>query len=126
LNALKLAGQAALLIKRDIKGAFRHIAIREVDRHLHGLTVKGKIVCETTLTFGMRTSPPLWDRAASALAWILKQEPIGWQVIFYVDDFLLIIPKGVSATSPPNALMIYARNWASQSLTTKMRAPHTL
>ena len=95
LEALRRCGPRAWLTKRDIKGAFRHVKIREADHHLHGIEVDGKLAYEITLAFGVRTSPPIWDRVASALTWILKREKgVRWEVVYYVDDFLLIVPHG--------------------------------
>lgn len=100
LAALKRAGKNAMLVKRDIKSAFRHIAIREVDLPLHGISVDGDLACEATVAFGVRTSPPIWDRIASGLTWILQHEKdVKWEVVYYVDDFLLVIPSGENATA---------------------------
>lgn len=94
LNALKRCGRRAWLIKRDIKAAFRHVRVRGVDHHLHGIEVNEEMAYEVTLAFGVRTSPAIWDRVASALAWILKQRGANYEVAYYVDDFLLIVPHG--------------------------------
>ena len=59
LDALKRCGPRAWLVKRDIKGAFRHVRIRDADHHLHGIEVKGELAFEVTLAFGVRTSPPI-------------------------------------------------------------------
>ena len=93
LEALKRCGPRAWLVKRDIKSAFRHVRIRECDHHLHGIEVKGEVAYEVTLAFGVRTSPPIWDRVASALTWILQHtKGVRWEVVYYVDDFLLVVP----------------------------------
>ena len=94
LSALKRCGRHAWLVKRDLKAAFRHVRIRACDHHLHGITVRGEMAYEVTLAFGVRTSPAIWDRVASALTWILKQRGAHFEIAYYVDDFLLIVPRG--------------------------------
>jgi hypothetical protein len=90
LDIVRTGGRGCFLIKRDIDAAFRRIRIRPQDQPLHGLCVDGQFACEVAIPFGTRTSPPIWDRVASKLAWVANQE--GILVAYYVDDFLVVSP----------------------------------
>jgi hypothetical protein len=91
LDKLYTAGRGTLLFKRDIKSAFRTILIREADRPLHGIYWNNQWAYELSLAFGVRSSPPLWNRIGNAI--------FGIQMVHYVDDYLGICPPGTDANS---------------------------
>jgi hypothetical protein len=96
LELIRLAGKGCKLAKIDVKSAFRIILVRSEDWHLLGITMDGKLAFDYVLPFGLRSSPPLWDRVASALCWILNNV-LGIRCIYHVDDFLLVFPASENA-----------------------------
>jgi hypothetical protein len=82
-----------MLIKRDIKDAFRHIPLAIGVRPLLGFTWEGVVYHENCLSFGLRTAPAIFNLFAEALHWILlKALPKGCYLIHYLDDFIFAIP----------------------------------
>lgn len=88
-------GQGALLIKRDLADAFRHIPVAESDWWLLGFSWKNVYFVERFLPFGLRTSPYLFDLFAKGLNWILITA--GWQTLHYLDDFFAVLDSVLSA-----------------------------
>jgi hypothetical protein len=91
LTKIRKAGRGCTLIKRDVESAFQLIAIRLQDRPLHGIHINGKYACETACSFGSRAFPAIWDRVAMRLRWIMEKYDL--VACYYVDDFLIIVPK---------------------------------
>lgn len=92
VDLLRLAGRGCWLFKEDVQAAFRQVAIRPQDRHLVGIALDGLGVCfELCLPFGLRVSPPLWERAASTLHWVLEQHR--FCCFHHVDDFVFLLAR---------------------------------
>ena len=90
-------GPGALLVKRDLKDAFRHIPVAISDQWLLGFFCDDCYYLERYLPFGLRTSPFLFDLFAKALNWILIAV-LHWNVILhYLDDFFAILPPTADA-----------------------------
>ena len=53
---LKL-GRGALLVKMDIKQAYRNVPVSPEDRFLLGMCWEGKVYVDTALSFGLRSAP---------------------------------------------------------------------
>ena len=60
-------GQGALLVKRDLAEAFRHILVAESDWSLLGFLWDDVYYVELFLPFGLRTSPYLFDLFAKGI-----------------------------------------------------------
>ena len=97
VDALLQQGPGAILVKRDLKDAFRHIPVATSDQWLLGFQCDGSYWMERYLPFGLRTSPFLFDLFARALNWIMIAV-LGWSfVLHYLDDFFAILPPQANA-----------------------------
>jgi hypothetical protein len=72
IAAVQASGPGAVLNKRDLADAFRHILVHPDDWLLRCFGWRGTWWCNQILPFGCRTLPPIFDLFASALEWILQ------------------------------------------------------
>ncbi len=92
IDALIAQGRFAVMIKRDLADAFRHIPIAESDWWLLGFFWADSYYIDRFLPFGLRTAPFIFDLFAKALHWILVVVFL-WAIVFhYLDDFFAILP----------------------------------
>ena len=99
---VQACGPRAVLIKRDLADAFRHIPVHPDNRWLLGFGWMETWRCDQFLPFGCRTSPAIFDLFASALEWILQTQR-GWEhTLHYLDDFLAIFPHSTTPSDAPN------------------------
>ena len=106
-EAVRRAGRGAVLIKRDLKDAFRMIPVAPQHRWLLGFSWRGNHYTEKCLPFGLRTAPFLFNLFAEGLHWTwLASAPPEWlvQLIHYLDDFIAILPPG---SDPAPMLQLY-------------------
>lgn len=89
VNLIVDAGKGAFLSKFDVKSAFRLLAVRLCDLSLQVVEWKERYAVDLALVFGGRSSPPIWDRVAAALRWIL-QHNYGISNTVHVDDYLMV------------------------------------
>lgn len=59
----------ALLVKRDLAEAFRHVLVAQEDLWLLGFQWEGLFYVDRYLTFGLRTAPFIFDLFAKGLHW---------------------------------------------------------
>jgi hypothetical protein len=85
------AGKGAVLMKRDLKAAFRHIPINSCDYWLLLFEWNGQFFVDMFLPFGLRTAPRIFNLFAEALHWIFETLH-EWNVTHYLDDFLFVFP----------------------------------
>ena len=93
------AGQGAILIKRDLADAFRHIPVAPEDYWLLGFSWNNKYWTDCFLPFGLRTSPFLFDLFAKGLHFMVEAAPVirqNFLVIHYLDDFFAAGCPGVN------------------------------
>ena len=50
-------GAGAMMAKLDVQSAYRHIPVHLDDRHLLGISCKGKVYLDRALPFGLRSAP---------------------------------------------------------------------
>lgn len=94
ISALLLMGTGAILVKRDLSDAFRHVPVASSDFWLLGFFCDGLYWIDRFLPFGLRTAPFLFDLFAKGLHWILIAV-LGWAIILhYLDDFFAVLPPG--------------------------------
>ena len=84
------AGRSCVIIKKDIKDAFRNIPVSTQDQWLLGFEWEGRYYNETCLPFGLATAPFLFNLFAEGFHWILESW-LQWEVLHYLDDFIRIV-----------------------------------
>ena len=94
------AGKECLIIKRDIKDAFRNIPVSPTNQWLLGFEWKGQHYAETCLPFGLTTAPALFNLFADAFEWLLRT-CLHWRdTVHYLDDFIRIVPNDQKHSLP--------------------------
>lgn len=99
LDAVRKAGRGAIIIKNDLKDAFRTIPVAKSQYNLLGFFWLIWYM-ETCLSFGLRSAPFLFNLFAEAFHWILTSSAPRWwklQLVHYLDDFIAILPPGSDA-----------------------------
>jgi hypothetical protein len=92
------AGRGAVMMKRDLKAAFRHVPINPCDYWLLIFEWDGKFYVDMFLPFGLRTAPRIFNLFAEALHCVLETL-FEWNCTHYLDDFLFVFPPGTDLTS---------------------------
>ena len=98
LNQVRTAGPGAILVKRDLADAFRHIPIHPADWWLFGFEWRGKFFQERFLPFGLRTAARIFNFFAEALHWILDSRSSA-AITHYLDDFLAVFAAADAAAA---------------------------
>ena len=84
------------MIKQDFADAFRQVPVSPEDTPLLGFSVNGRFYAERFLPFGLRTAPYLFSLLAKLFHWLLEQRLQnlvgGAQVVYYLDDFIVLLP----------------------------------
>ena len=91
LDHVRRAGKGAVMVKRDLADAFRHIPIHPSDWWLFGFEWQGKLFEERFLPFGLRTAPRIFNYFAEGLHWSLATRSTA-AITHYLGDFLAICP----------------------------------
>jgi len=60
---------------------------------LLGIQWRDDIFIDTALPFGLRSAPKIFTAFSDALAWVLHDRGVAWQ-LHYLNDFLLMGPPG--------------------------------
>ena len=106
LFSIGQAGRGCILIKRDIRDAFRMIPVSALQRWLLGFSWRSVFYQEHALPFGLRTAPFIFNLFAEALHWILIFR--GWPTLHhYLDDFITILSPNHAEWDTPNI----SRRW---------------
>ena len=90
LQFIRALGQHTLLIKVDLKSAYRMVPIHSADHHLFGIRWNGMVYVDQALPFGLRSAPKLFSAVADAIGWALTQAGIPL-LIHYLDDLLFFV-----------------------------------
>lgn len=85
------AGQDSVMIKRDMKDAFRNIPLAPHIFWLFGFCWCGSFYTETCLPFGLRTAPFIYNLFAEAFHWMLESYLHLEALVHYLDDFIWVI-----------------------------------
>jgi hypothetical protein len=91
-------GRNAVMMKRDLKSAFRYIPVSPEDYWCLIFEWQGKYYVDLFLPFGLRTAPRIFNLFSEAIHWIL--ESLHWSVTHYLDDFFIVFPPGSDMTGP--------------------------
>jgi len=92
-NKILKLGQGTSMAKTDVKSAFRMVPIHPSDRGLLGLKWNDSLFVDTTLPFGLRSAPKIFNAVADAAQFIGIQEGIRY-ITHYLDDFLILGETG--------------------------------
>jgi hypothetical protein len=99
LDKIVTAGRNSVIMKRDLKDAFRNIPVASQIQSLLGFQWRDSFYIEKCLPFGLATAPFLFNLFAEGLHWIL-QSWLHWDLLdHYLDDFIHIIPFSSSIDS---------------------------
>ena len=101
LEAVVAAGAGTYMSKIDIKDAFRIIKVRSADWPLLVFCWKNQFMFDLALPFGLRSSPPIWDRPASKVYWLLLRMFI--YVAYWVDDFFMLSKSSCCHKASPES-----------------------
>ncbi len=82
-----LLGRDTLLAKIDIENAFRNVSIHPDDRHLLGMMWDNQLYIDTTLPFGLRSAPKIFNAIADGLQWITLEREVT-NLDHFLDDFI--------------------------------------
>ena len=69
-------GRGALMAKFDLKSAYRHIPVHPDDRWLLDMELDGRLFVDTTLPFGLRSAPIIFNAVAEALAYVIRERGV--------------------------------------------------
>ncbi|SPO26927.1 uncharacterized protein UTRI_10674 [Ustilago trichophora] len=94
-----------LLWKSDLVDAFRHIVVSNGDARLLGFKFNNRYFIETSLTFGGRSSPWLFNLFAEMVHWLVASTT-RHQVDHYLDDFFGAVPAGDDPGGPLHSLAL--------------------
>ena len=81
-----------MILKRDIRDAFRNIPVAPANQWLLGFEWKDQFYVETCLPFGLGTAPFLFNLFAEGLHWAIECRTHNAAVLHYLDDFLFVSP----------------------------------
>ena len=80
-------GRGTLLVKIDLKDAYRIVPVHPDDYHLLGVSWEGHTYVDRALPFGLCSAPKIFNAVADFISWVLYQNGIAHQ-LHYLDDFL--------------------------------------
>ena len=89
LQLVTEAGRHCIILKRDVKDAFKNIPVAPQHQWLLGFSWGGKFYKVTCLLFGLSTAPFIFNLFAEALHWIIASF-LQWVLCHYLDDFVAI------------------------------------
>ena len=87
------AGKGAVLVKADIKEAYRMLPIHPDDQNLLGVQWEGECYTDGALPFGLHSAPKIFSAVADALQWILTKKGIK-NLLHYLNDFIFVSKSG--------------------------------
>jgi hypothetical protein len=99
IKIIRQFGKNTVLIKTDIKDAFKLLPVHPSLWHLQGIQLQGDIFFFTKLVFGCRSSPKLFDIFATAVHWIIEHVANISPVLHLLDDYLCLSPPGSDGES---------------------------
>ena len=99
LSRICRAGRGAVIIKKDIKDAFRNISVAPHQRWLLCFQWDGVFYQETCLAFGLSTSPFLFNLFGEAFHWMLISYLNWTKSKHYLDDFIDILKASAATPS---------------------------
>ena len=90
---LKL-GRGTLLAKFDVQAMYRTVPVHPDNRHLLGMMWKEEMYVDTTLPFGLRSAPKIFNAIAEAVEWVMKARhhysDAHYLDAHYLDDYIIL------------------------------------
>ncbi len=83
------AGGNCIILKQDVKDAFRNVPVAPHQQWLLGFMWEGRYYKETYLSFGLSTAPFIFNLFGEGLHWILVSY-LRWILVHYLDDFISV------------------------------------
>lgn len=90
-------GRSCIILKRDVKDAFRNVPVAPHQQWLLGFMWKEKYYKETCLSFGLSTAPFILNLFGKGLHWILVSY-LCWFLVHYLDDFVAVFTAAQALT----------------------------
>ena len=118
VEAILKSGKGTLMVKLDIKQAYRNIPVHPTDHPLLGVAWDGKVYADKTLPFGLRSATVLLSAMANALGWIMSKNGVP-SIVNYRDNFLTLgnpFPAPLPAALL-DLLLLFKPDWTSWSWT---------
>ena len=103
---IQVLGKGTMLVKSDLKDAYRIVPVHPDDYHLLGIAWDECVYVDRALPFGLCSAPKIFSVVADFIAWVLHQQGIPHQ-LHYLDDFLFLGAQ--SSPEAANALDIFSR-----------------
>ena len=82
-------GKGAVLVKADIKEAYRMLSIHREDQALLGVCWERIIYTDRALPFGLRSAPKIFSAVADASQWIVVNKGVR-NLLHYLNDFIFV------------------------------------
>ena len=89
--AAQRLGVGTLLVKADIKSAYRLVPVRPSDRLLLGVQWDGACYVDRSLPFGLCSAPKIFTAVADALQCVMVDRGVS-AIDHYLDDFVTMGP----------------------------------
>ncbi len=89
------ASRHFVIMKRDVKDAFRNVPVAFQHRWLLGFRSKGRYYKKTCLSFGLATAPFIFNLFAETLHWIIASF-LSFVLCHFLDDFVAIFRSNSS------------------------------
>lgn len=86
---LMQAGRQSIILKTDVKDAFRNVPVAPQHQWLLGFAWKEKFYKETGLSFRFSTAPFVFNLFGEGLHWLLIAY-LHWVLCHYLNDFIAI------------------------------------
>ena len=108
VDLVNAAGRGCLMSKLDIEHAYRLLPVRPDQWHQLCYFWEGNYYVDLVLPFGMRSSAGIFNKFASLVRWIIKNEYGIDAIVNYSDDFFLVSSPDPMSASQDLAVVIAA------------------
>jgi hypothetical protein len=93
-SALGLISSKDHMVTVDLKDGFFHVPVHERDQQYLGIEWNGQYYVFQALPFGLNVSPYYFQKVVRCVIQALRAK--GLRIMVYVDDFLLMAPRGLA------------------------------
>lgn len=123
-STIRTLGPGTFLAVIDIQSAFRLQPVHPLDQPLLAFHWLDSFYVDTRLPFGLRSSPVLWERIASTLAWLAHHLGVT-HLHHYVDDFLIAAPSAALCQAHLDLFLSLCSFLNVPVSRPKLQGPHT-